>query len=129
MVQMSQTPAVKRFARHRLGSSVHAILWNEWDPIGVNGMFGRLVEIDPDTGAELGPAPPDIADQEWPDDEYDSYVWGVLSLLDKGKDAHRIAEYLDQITTHTIGLPWDDSNAMNARHRELAEKIVALRDG
>jgi hypothetical protein len=119
-------PAIRRFEKHKLGVVVHSILWNEWDPIGVNGMFERLVEIDPDTGVELGPAPPEIADQEWLDDEYDSYVWGVLSLLDKGADAYKIGEYVDRITTHTIGVPWKDVDAMSARHRELAEKLVRL---
>jgi len=120
-------PAAKRFAKHKLGAAVHSILWNEWDPIGVNGMFDRLVEIDSDTGAELGPAPPEVADQEWPDDEYDDYVWGVLSMLDAGADVTKVGEYLTQITTHTIGMPWKDTDAMKAHHRELAEKIVALR--
>lgn len=119
--------ASKRFAKHKLGASTHSILWNEWDPIGLNGMFERLVEVDPETDAEIGPAPAEIADQEWPDDEYDSYVWGVLSLLDQGADAYRIGEYLDRIATHSIGVPWKDIDAMRARHRELAEKIVALR--
>jgi hypothetical protein len=120
-------PASKRFAKHKLGAAVHSILWNEWDPIGVNGMFERLVEIDPETGAELGPAPQEIADQEWPDDEYDRYVWHVLSLLDQSADGYKIGEYLDQITTHTIGVPWKDMDAMRVHHRALAKKLVALR--
>jgi hypothetical protein len=48
-------------------------------------------------------------------------------LLDKGADAFEIGQYLDQVTTSTIGVAWPDVGAMNARHREVAEKIVALR--
>ncbi len=119
-------PAAKRFAKHKLGVQVHSILWNDWDPIGVNDKASRFVEIDPKSGEEIGPAPEDFLDG-WPDDEYDRYAWGVLSLLDDGADAHDIGEYLDQMTTHTIGVPWKDLTAMRTRHRELAEKLVALR--
>ena len=119
-------PPSKRFGKHKLGLAVHSILWDEWDPIGVNDKASRWVEVDRKSGREIGPAPDDFL-AGWPDDEYDNYVWGVLSLLDEGADAYKIGEYLDRITTHTIGLPWKDVDAMSARHRELADKIVSLR--
>lgn len=118
-------PPAKRFAKHKLGVQVHSILWNDWDPIGVNGKTSRYVEIDPDTGEEIGPAPEGVPGG-W-DDEYDRYAWHVLSLLDEGADAYKIGEYLDQVTTHSMGAPWKDVAAMRTRHRVLAEQIVALR--
>jgi hypothetical protein len=47
-------------------------------------------------------------------------------LLDRGADALEIGEYLDRMTTDTIGVPWKDLTAMRVRHRELAEMLIAL---
>jgi hypothetical protein len=47
-------------------------------------------------------------------------------MLDDGADAYKIGEYLDQMATHTIGVPWKDTVAMQKRHRELGEVLVAL---
>jgi len=119
-------PAAKRFEDHRLGIVLHSILWNEWDPIGVNGMFGRLVELDRDTGKEIGPAPPEIAELDWPDDEYDRYVRHILSMLDDGSDSFAVATYLDQAVFQNMGL--QRSDRMESLNRVLAQKIVKLRD-
>jgi hypothetical protein len=85
-----------------------------------------FVEIDPLTGEEIGPAPDDFL-SDWPDDEYDRYVWRVLSLLSQGASATLIGHYMDDITTSYICKPWKDVAAMRAWHRELAERIVRLR--
>ena len=107
---------------------MHSVLWNEWDPIHVNGIFDGLVEIDPETGREIGHASPDVRDQEWPDDEYDNYVWGVLNLLDRGGDAGGVAEYLEQAETRSMGITTNDQKARNDHLLALGQKIVALRD-
>lgn len=120
-------PAAKRFRHHKLGAAVHAILWCDWDPIGVNGMFDRLVEIDPQTGAEIGPAPPKVRGQSWPDDEYDSYVWGVLSILDEGGDAQRVADYLERVETESIGVTIADEKARTSHLLSLGKRLTALR--
>ncbi|MDX2238975.1 MAG: hypothetical protein NW203_15535 [Hyphomonadaceae bacterium] len=125
---MPLEPADERFQGHRLGLKVHSILWNEWDPIGVNGIFSRLVELDPETHEVVGPAPPDIAERGWPDDEYDTYVWAILRMLSDGCDVHQIATYLDESTLHSMGLTPPDPTAMQSKHRALAEKIVSLRN-
>ena len=93
----------------------------------MNGIFDRLVEIDDSTGKEIGPAPEEIRSEEWPDDEYDTYVWGVLRLLDGGAEADEIGAYLDQIVIHTIGLPWNDTAAMTAKHLKIGNRIAGLR--
>jgi len=120
-------PAKERFRAHHLGEAVHGILWNEWDPIGVNGMFDRLVEIDHNTDEVIGPAPDEVRSEEWPDDEYDTYVWAVLRMLDDGADSGDIGAYLDRIVTQTIGLSPVDTEAMIAKHREIARRLVDLR--
>ncbi|KQW83713.1 hypothetical protein [Brevundimonas sp. Root1279] len=90
-------PVAERF-RHPIGPQVHAILWLEWDPIGVN----------------------DIA----PDDEYDSYVGPVIDSVMKGEGAERIAGYLDWVAKELMGLgdPRDPSHTLG-----VARKLAALR--
>ena len=60
----------------RLMSAVDQILWDEWDPIGVN---------------------------ELPRDEYSSYVGPIVTLLLRESDAAEIAAHLEQIEKVTIG--------------------------
>lgn len=63
-----------------LTASVHRILLEEWDPIGVRE-FGKDAQ-----------------------DEYDGYVPGVVGLLVHGADERKIAEHLAHIATEKIGL-------------------------
>ena len=58
---------------------VRVSLWQDWDPIGVN----------------------DCPEAQ---DEYDSYVGSVCSLLTSGADAHRIRQHLAEIETVNMGL-------------------------
>ena len=58
---------------------VRVSLWEDWDPIGVNGC-------------------PEA------DGEYDSYVGGVCSLLLSGADAYKLRQHLAQIETVAMGL-------------------------
>lgn len=61
-----------------LYKAIDEILWNDWDPIGVN----------------------DIA----PRDEYQSYTPTIFSLKINGTDAEAIAKKLHEIETVTIGV-------------------------
>ena len=58
---------------------VRLSLWQDWDPIGIN---------------DVSPA----------DDEYDSYVGGVCSLLLSGTDAAKLRQHLAHIETDNMGL-------------------------
>jgi hypothetical protein len=58
---------------------VRIALWRDWDPIGVN-------------------------DTPEAQDEYDSYVGGVCSLLISGADAFKLRQHLAQIETVNMGL-------------------------
>lgn len=55
-------------------------LWCEWDPIGV------------------------FADDDWPGDEYDSYLSSTLRLLENGAGKHEISKYLSNIVGDYMGL-------------------------
>ena len=59
-------------------SAIKRILWEDWDPIGVNGVG--------------------------PDDEYDSYAFRVFAMLTGGKGATEIAEYLRWAAIENMGL-------------------------
>ena len=74
---------------------VAEILWEKWDPIGVND-----------------------GDNEW-DDEYDSYVPHIFRLAIEGNDAFRIAASLTSSVEQNIGLGPDKKH-----DRKVAELIV-----
>jgi len=93
-------PAEKRF-KHPIGATVHKILWEEWDPIGVRAMGG-------------------------PDDEYDSYVWPIISKITREETVAQIADYLDWVVNENMGLS-GDLQATRNEHLTLASKLVALR--
>lgn len=59
---------------------VTKILWEKWDPIGVND-----------------------GENEW-DDEYDSYAPHIFRLAIEGKDAQRIADSLSLSAEQSMGL-------------------------
>ena len=66
-------------AEHKeLYKAIDEILWNDWDPIGVN----------------------DIA----PRDEYQSYTPTIFSLKINGADTETIAKKLNEIETVKIGV-------------------------
>jgi hypothetical protein len=85
-----------RLKESALREQVDRLLWEEWDPIGVRAMGG-------------------------PDDEYRSYVGGVVQLLLDGADATRIADHLGRLRTQSMGLP-----ASLERDRRVADRLVAL---
>ena len=58
---------------------VRAILMRDWDPIGVFDLPAAQ-------------------------DEYDSYIWPYLRLLDEGTGVEKIAAALDRIETEQMGM-------------------------
>ena len=58
-------------------AAIRTILHQDWDPIGC----------------------------AVPEDEYDSYVWPVLGLLQEGALREVIADYLQRTADETIGCP------------------------
>jgi hypothetical protein len=77
--------------------NVEAILWDEWDPIGVGALGG-------------------------PDDEYDSYAPRIAGAILQGVSADEIAAILLSIETDLMGL---DGNAANVGR--VATLLVSLR--
>lgn len=61
---------------------------NEWDPIGVYG---------PTTEAE-------IAEPEWPADEYDCLRWPLVSRLRGGASRRELADFLEQELNQHFGI-------------------------
>ena len=62
----------------QLFRQIDKILWNDWDPIGINDIVPR--------------------------DEYQSYTAEVLRLKLSGVDAETIAQHLDRIEVEKMGL-------------------------
>ncbi len=77
---------------------IKRLLWEEWDPIGVNNM-----------------------DEAWPDDEYDSYAPQVLKMARLGVSVETNAAYLKEVEGERMGL-----QANPARNHSVAAKARAL---
>jgi hypothetical protein len=81
-----------------LYEKVCKFLWNEWDPIGVNGLNG-------------------------PSDEYDSHAASLIRLVQNGADEFAVARRLDQLATESMGLsPINCSE----RDRKVARGLIDL---
>ncbi|MBH0059454.1 hypothetical protein I6F65_21205 [Pseudoalteromonas sp. SWXJZ94C] len=74
---------------------VASILWNKWDPIGVND-----------------------GENDW-DDEYDSYVPHVFRLAIENKDAVKIASHLSSSVIQNMGM-----SAARDHDLKIAELII-----
>lgn len=79
-----------------LYKQVDSILWNDWDPIGVN----------------------DIA----PRDEYQSYVPEIFSLLIQNKTDKEISDRLYKIETETIGVLGSREHCLKIAKKLIEEK-------
>ena len=77
-------------------TKVNKILWEEWDPMGVNDYGG-------------------------PDDEYRGYVPSIIKLLEDNADESRIAKLLHQHANVNIGLSTGLTD-----HLEMAKKLKKL---
>ena len=75
---------------------IDEILWNDWDPIGVNDIAGIR-------------------------DEYQGYTSQVFSLKMTNADSEKIAQHLLQIETERMGLSGSIDHC-----RKVAEKISSL---
>ena len=79
------------FLKNSLYSEIDWILWNDWDPIGINDYGG-------------------------PSDEYRSYVSEIHKLLKKTNEEEKIAKHLDSIVTEQMGMNSDiNGNLIIAR--------------
>ena len=79
-----------------LYNKIDEILWQDWDPIGIN-------------------------DEEQIRDEYYGYIPQVLSLKIQGSDKNKIANYLFEMETVNMGTNGNKQNC-----ELVAEKIINL---
>jgi hypothetical protein len=90
-----------KYRSRRNRARVRELFWREWDPIGVND------------------APEAI-------DEYDNYAdRAYVMLMDDGRSAAEIAEYLYYISTEYMGL--GTSQQLRELAVKVADKLVTLR--
>ena len=82
--------------KKKLYELVDKILWEDWDPIGVNNYGG-------------------------PDDEYSGYVPSILKLLENGADESKITKLLFEHARVNMGI---SSNLSD--HSEVAAKLKKL---
>jgi hypothetical protein len=76
---------------------VKEVLWEDWDPIGVNGFSGA-------------------------EDEYDSYAEEILSIARQTHSANAVAEHLVAIEYERMGL----FKRNTSKVMSVAEKILKL---
>ncbi|MBS1683411.1 MAG: hypothetical protein JSS76_01565 [Bacteroidetes bacterium] len=84
-------------AHKALYKSIDEILWNDWDPIGVN-------------------------DIEEVRNEYQSYTDAIFSLKIRGSDRKTISDELYKIEAYTIGVLGN-----RKRCNQIADKIIDLK--
>ena len=83
---------------------IRRLLWDEWDPIGVNGIA--------------------------PDDEYDSYAHRIFAMLGEGKRVDEIADYLRWAASENMGLGGAGrEEAIASDAQAIALKIMAISEG
>lgn len=74
--------------------AIHDILWNEWDPIGVNQYS--------------------VAS-----DEYDNYIPQLIQLLESAADQYKLTQYLAMIESKAMGL-----DERPERNHKIAARLV-----
>lgn len=92
---MTKYPATIRFEKP-LEQEVHRILWEEWDPIGVN---------------TLSPL----------DTEYEGYVLRVAKRIREGESASILAAYLGQLRAG-----WGEESQFTGADLAVAERLASL---
>ncbi len=70
---------MQRDAARKFYRDVCQLLWEKWDPIGVNGLSNST-------------------------DEYDSYAGTLCRLLLEGRDEHSLMAYLQNVQRNSMGL-------------------------
>lgn len=73
------------------------MLWEEWDPIGINGASTA-------------------------NDEYDSYAGTIYRFLLEGCDEHKLISHLQNIQRNSMGL----SSVDEERDRRVVRLLLAL---
>jgi hypothetical protein len=86
-----------------LFNAIDAILWTDWDPISLNDK--------------------DDKDNDWPNDEYRSYVPQILKLKQSGADEEAIAKELNALADKIVG-PGKSSSIEH--YKKIAAKIISL---
>lgn len=81
--------------------TIREVLFNEWDPIGVN----------------------DIA----PTNEYDAYIGGIYRLLESGTDSEILAAHLRKLELEQMGCPTNDVHRKKIAER-LLRLDISLHD-
>jgi hypothetical protein len=92
----------QRNRAREIQGAIRAILYHEWDPIGVRGAA--------------------------PEDEYDSYIGGVYRILTSSRSEDELVAYLAKAETEDMGL--GRSPRQQLWHEELkrvAQKLLALK--
>ncbi|MBE3871752.1 hypothetical protein HJ160_23905 [Vibrio parahaemolyticus] len=88
-----------KIEERRLFKEIASILWNDWDPIGVND-----------------------GENDW-DDEYDSYVPNIFRLALEGRDASRIARSLSSSIEQNMGLSASLQHDLKIAHKIVEAKV------
>ena len=82
----------------KIYKDIDEILWSDWDPINLNAF------------------------DDWPKDEYKSYVPTIFSLKIKGENIEAIAQKLFEIQTNRMGIKIGYEKC-----KRVAEKIFNLK--
>ena len=91
---------VDKYRSRRNRARVRQVLWQDWDPIGVNGVSTAQ-------------------------DEYDAYAdWAYAMLMDERRPAEAIAAFLDDIASRHMGL--GDRPEIRSRSRQVADMLVRM---
>ncbi len=77
------------------------LLWEEWDPIGVNH------------GIKYG-----SKDEDAWTDEYDQYAKKIVTMLLEGADSHKMMTHLDRL--------FDRGNSGADANKEFADRLIGL---
>jgi hypothetical protein len=83
-------------SKSKLWVAVDKILWEDWDPIGVNDYGGSK-------------------------DEYQGYISSIIKLLERDADTLKITELLHNHAKVNMGL-----NSTLERHVVIAEKLKQI---
>lgn len=84
---------------NNLKTEVYYILWNDWDPIGVN-------------------------DSEVYDDEYRSYVPKIVELLNDNVDVYKLSSHLNNLIKNSMGLTGNYDEINN----KIAKLLINLKE-
>ena len=81
-----------------LYQAIDEILWNEWDPIGINLLPSRR-------------------------DEYNEYIAVIFNLVMKNVTELELEEYLDEVVRNRMGL-----RSHKQSNKPIAEKIIEMKN-